>query len=196
MGFAVAQAAAEAGASVTLIAGPVSLPTPAGLERVDVESARDMLDATLARASVADIYIGAAAISDYRPEHVPEQKIKKKGDSLGLNLVKCPDVLAAVSALAHRPFSVGFAAETEKLEEHALVKLREKNLDMIIANKVGENLGFDRDDNSALVFWPGARRELGRASKLDLGREIIALIAERYAVSKPAATPLRRPKAS
>jgi phosphopantothenoylcysteine decarboxylase/phosphopantothenate--cysteine ligase len=196
MGFAVAQAAAEAGAKVTLIAGPVNLPTPAVVERVDVETAREMHDETLARAAAADIYIGAAAISDYRPEHVPGQKIKKTGDTLGLTLVKCPDVLAAVSALARRPFAVGFAAETEKLEEHALIKLREKNLDMVVANLVGENLGFDRDDNSALVLWPGGRRELGRASKQALAREIVRLVAERYAGTRSAATPLRRPRAS
>jgi phosphopantothenoylcysteine decarboxylase/phosphopantothenate--cysteine ligase len=192
MGFAVAEAAVEAGARVTLIAGPVNLPTPKGVERVDVETARQMHDATLERAADADIYIGAAAISDYRPEHAPDQKIKKKTDTLGLNLVKCPDVLAAVSALPRRPFSVGFAAETEKLEEHALAKLRAKNLDMIIANLVGEKLGFDRDDNSALVLWPGGRADLGRTSKRSLAREILGLIAERFSGSKSGATPMRR----
>jgi phosphopantothenoylcysteine decarboxylase/phosphopantothenate--cysteine ligase len=110
--------------------------------------------------------------------------------------VKCPDVLAAVSGLARRPFAVDFAAETEKLEEHALAKLQEKSLDMIIANQVGENLGFDRDDNSALVLWPGGRRALGRASKQALAREIVGLVAERYAGTKSAATLLRRPRAS
>lgn len=196
MGFAVALAAAEAGARVTLVAGPVALPTPPGVERVDVESAAQMHDATLARASGTDIYIGAAAISDYRPDHAPDQKIKKRSETLALNLVKCTDVLAAVSALPQgRPFTVGFAAETEKLEAHALEKLQKKGLDMIVANQVGTNIGFDRDDNGAVVLWPGGGREdLGHASKAELARRLVALIAARYRLR--AATPLRRTQTS
>ena len=196
MGFAVARAAAAAGARVTLIAGPVSLETPHGVERVNVETASQMHEAALARAGQADIYIGAAAISDYRPDQVPEQKIKKKSDTLALNLVKCPDVLAAVATLPGGPFTVGFAAETEKLEPHALAKLRDKHLDMIVANLVGADLGFDRDDNSALVFWDGGRQELSRTTKTELAQRIVALIAERYRASARPATPIRRPKAS
>jgi phosphopantothenoylcysteine decarboxylase/phosphopantothenate--cysteine ligase len=196
MGFAVAEAAAAAGARVTLVAGPVSLPTPAGVERVDVQTAQEIFDATLARAPAADIYVGAAAISDYRPDPVPGHKIKKKTDTLNLNLVKCPDLLAAVAALRDGPFTVGFAAETEKLEAYALGKLRDKNLDMIVANLVGTDLGFDQDDNSALVLWSGGRQELARASKATLARQIVGLIAERYRQAAGAPTPLRRPQAS
>jgi len=197
MGFAVAQAAAEAGAEVTLIAGPVNIATPPGVvERIEVESAAQMYEATLPRAAGADIYIGAAAISDYRPGHAPDQKIKKRSDTLELSLVKCADVLAAVSALKDgRPFTVGFAAETEKLEAHALEKLQKKGLDMIVANLVGANFGFDRDDNSAVVLWPGGgRQELQQTSKADLARRVVALITERYRAARP--TPIRRPIAS
>ncbi len=196
MGFAVAQAAADAGARVTLIAGPVAIATPPGVERIDVESAAGMHEATLARAAGADIYIGAAAISDYRPDRAPDQKIKKRSDSLTLNLVRCTDVLAAVSALGEgRPFTVGFAAETEKLEEHALEKLQKKQLDMIVANQVGTNLGFDRDDNGVVVLWPGGgREEFGRMPKTELARRIVALIAAHYHAR--VAIPLRHPRVS
>jgi len=194
MGFAVAEAAAEAGARVTLVAGPVNIATPAGVERVDVESAREMHDAALARAGEADVYIGAAAVSDYRPAEVPEHKIKKRSDTLDLHLVKCPDVLATVAALPGGPFTVGFAAETEKLEAHATEKLTRKNLGMIVANLVGVNLGFDRDDNSAVILWPGGRVEIGQTTKTDLARRIIAVVGERYRAARP--TPIRRPKAS
>jgi phosphopantothenoylcysteine decarboxylase/phosphopantothenate--cysteine ligase len=196
MGFAVAQAAVEAGARVTLVAGPVSICTPAGVERIDVETAAEMHAATLARAADADIYIGAAAVSDYRPEQVPPNKIKKKADTLGLNMVRCPDVLAAVAALPDGPFTVGFAAETEKLEEYALEKLKKKQLDMIVANLVGSNLGFDRDDNSAIVLWPGGREEISRTSKAELARQVVDMITQRYRATGRAPTPIRRPKAS
>jgi phosphopantothenoylcysteine decarboxylase/phosphopantothenate--cysteine ligase len=196
MGFAVAQAIAEAGARVTLIAGPVSLGTPPSVERIDVETAAQMHEAVLARAPDADIYVGAAAVSDYRPGQVPGQKIKKKADTLDLAMVKCPDVLAAVAALTDGPFTVGFAAETEKLEAHALEKLEKKRLDMIVANLVGTDLGFDRDDNSAVVLWPGGRREITRASKAEVAHRIVELIGERYRAASSAPTPIRRPKAS
>jgi phosphopantothenoylcysteine decarboxylase/phosphopantothenate--cysteine ligase len=196
MGFAVAQAAAEAGARVTLVAGPVQIATPPGVERIDVESAAEMHEATLARAMQADIYIGAAAVSDYRPEQAAGQKIKKKAATLDLHLVKCADVLAAVAALAQgRPFTVGFAAETEKLEEHALDKLQRKGLDMIVANLVGSQLGFDRDDNSAVLLWPGGREEIAQTSKLELARRIVAAIAQRLAGTAAGVTPIRRPPA-
>ncbi|QOJ32729.1 MAG: bifunctional phosphopantothenoylcysteine decarboxylase/phosphopantothenate--cysteine ligase CoaBC [Gammaproteobacteria bacterium] len=197
MGFAVAQAAAEAGARVTLVAGPVQLPTPPGVERVDVESAAEMHEATLSRAAQVDIYIGAAAVSDYRPAQSAAQKIKKKTETLDLHMVKCADVLAAVAALAQdRPFTVGFAAETEKLEEHALDKLRRKGLDMIVANLVGSQLGFDRDDNSAVLLWPGGREEIAQTSKAELARRIIASIAQRLPGAAGGVTPIRRPRLS
>lgn len=197
MGFAVAQAAVEAGAKVTLVAGPVHMATPPGVERIDVESAAEMHEAALAHAVRADIYIGAAAVSDYRPEEPAAQKIKKKAATLDLRMVKCADVLANVSALAaNRPFTVGFAAETEKLEAHALDKLERKQLDMIVANLVGANLGFDRDDNSAVILWPGGREEVPRMSKLELARRIIAVVAARHAAATGGAAPIRRPQLS
>jgi phosphopantothenoylcysteine decarboxylase/phosphopantothenate--cysteine ligase len=180
MGFAVARAAADAGADVTLIAGPVSLPTPPGVERINVETALEMFDAAMIRISEKDIYIGAAAISDYRPESVPSQKIKKHNDKFILEMAKSPDLLASIAALDVPPFTVGFAAETEKLEEHAMSKLERKKLDMIVANLVGDNLGFDRDDNAAIVMWGSGRETLPNMSKSDLSRRLIAVIAHRY----------------
>jgi phosphopantothenoylcysteine decarboxylase / phosphopantothenate---cysteine ligase len=192
MGFAVARAAAEAGAQVTLVAGPVGLATPSGVERVNVESAAAMHEAVLARAAATDIYIGAAAVSDYRPEQVPEHKIKKRSDTLALHLVRCADVLASVAALPEGPFTVGFAAETENLETYALEKLQKKRLDMIVANLVGTDLGFDRDDNSAIVFWPGGREEIARTTKCDLARHVVALVAARYRAAGNPPMPLQR----
>jgi phosphopantothenoylcysteine decarboxylase/phosphopantothenate--cysteine ligase len=180
MGFAVARAAVEAGARVILIAGPVHLPTPAGVERYDVETAEEMYRATLDRIAGADLYIGAAAISDYRPREIAVQKIKKQADTLTLEMHRSPDLLAAVARLPRRPFTVGFAAETEKLEEHARLKLTGKRLDMIVANQVGTRLGFDDDDNEAVVLWADGQQPLGRMAKGDLAREIIAVIAARY----------------
>lgn len=195
MGFAVAAAAAAAGARVTLVAGPVSLATPPGVERVNVESAAEMHAAAMERAIAADIYIGAAAVSDYRPDKVPEQKIKKHSETLQLNLIRCPDVLADVAALPDGPFTVGFAAETEKLETYALEKLQKKQLDMIVANLVGADLGFDRDDNGAVVLWAGGREEIARTSKSDLARHVVELIAARYRAAERSPTPLHRARA-
>ncbi|MDG1462277.1 MAG: bifunctional phosphopantothenoylcysteine decarboxylase/phosphopantothenate--cysteine ligase CoaBC [Gammaproteobacteria bacterium] len=180
MGFAVARAAADAGAEVTLIAGPVSLPTPPGVERVNVETALEMFDAAMCRISGKHIYIGAAAISDYRPETVPLQKIKKHNDKFVLEMAKSPDLLASIAALDSPPFTVGFAAETERLEEHAVSKLERKKLDMIVANLVGDNLGFDRDDNAATVLWASGREPLPNMSKSDLSRRLIGIIAYRF----------------
>lgn len=180
MGFAVARAAAEAGARVILVAGPVHLPTPAGIERHDVETAEEMYRETLALVAGADIYIGAAAISDYRPREIAAHKIKKKTETLTLEMTKSPDLLAAVARLPRRPFTVGFAAETEKLEEHARLKLTGKRLDLIVANLVGTRLGFDDDDNQAVVLWADGQHALGRKSKGDLAREIVTVVAQRY----------------
>ena len=196
MGFAVAQAAAAAGARVTLVAGPVSLATPRGVDRVDVETAAEMRSATLQRAAKADIYIGAAAISDYRPKHVADHKIKKKTDTLSVDMIKSPDVLAEVAALPGRPFTVGFAAETQNLEAHARAKLEGKSLDMIVANLVGEKLGFDCDQNSALVLWIDGKQSLPEMSKADLAGRLVALITNRYLAVTKAPTPLRQPTAS
>ncbi len=194
MGFALAAAAAAAGARVTLIAGPVALDTPAGVQRVDVETAAEMHAAALKHAPSADIYIGAAAISDYRPQAVQAQKIKKHDSTMQLQMVRSDDLLAAIAVLPNGPFTVGFAAETQKLEEHARGKLQNKQLDMIVANLVGDGLGFDRDDNSAVVLWHGGQRELACKPKTELAAELVELIAERYRLQQtPAATPLRRP---
>jgi phosphopantothenoylcysteine decarboxylase/phosphopantothenate--cysteine ligase len=193
MGFAVAQAAAESGATVTLIAGPVSLPTPPGVERFDVETAAQMHAATLSRTKGADIYIGAAAISDYHPVSVQDHKIKKSADTMTLDMVKSEDVLVAVSALPAGPFTVGFAAETQKLETHARAKLFGKNLNMIIANLVGADLGFDCDDNSVLVLWRGGEEKFPCMPKRTLARELVTLIAARYDEDVNAPAAMRQP---
>lgn len=193
MGFAVARAALEAGAEVTLVAGPVNLPTPAGARRVDVEAAAEMFAATMDRIADVDIYIGAAAISDYRPEPAA-QKIKKRADRLTLDMVKSPDLLATIAARSGGPFTVGFAAETERVEEYARQKLEGKRLDMIVANQVGAKLGFDEDENSVLILWRDGQEAFGRMAKCDLARCIIATVAERYAAARSTnVTPLRRP---
>ncbi|HZO23610.1 MAG TPA: bifunctional phosphopantothenoylcysteine decarboxylase/phosphopantothenate--cysteine ligase CoaBC [Steroidobacteraceae bacterium] len=184
MGFAVAQAAREAGAEVILVSGPVSLPTPAGVRRIDVESATEMLTAVLQEVEGADIFISTAAVADYRPANSAEQKIKKTSDRLDLSMERTPDVLATVAARPGRPFVVGFAAETESVEQNARGKLLKKNLDMIAANEVGHDKAFDCEDNQLVVLWRNGRRELGRASKLTLARELVALIAESYAASR------------
>jgi len=180
MGFAVAVAAAEAGADVTLVAGPVALPTPAGVRRIDVRNALQMREAVLAAADGADIYVGAAAVADFRPREVAPQKRKKRGagDTLEISLVQNPDILAEVAALPVRPFTVGFAAETEGLETHARAKLERKRLDLLAANRVGEGLGFEQTDNELLLLWPGGGREaLPRADKRVLARMLVARIA-------------------
>ncbi|HET9390437.1 MAG TPA: bifunctional phosphopantothenoylcysteine decarboxylase/phosphopantothenate--cysteine ligase CoaBC [Steroidobacteraceae bacterium] len=184
MGFAVAQAAREAGAEVILVSGPVSLPTPAGVRRIDVESATEMLTAVLQVVEQADIFISTAAVADYRPANAADQKIKKTSDRLDLCMERTPDVLATVAARPGRPFVVGFAAETESVEQNARGKLMKKNLDMIAANEVGHDKAFDCEDNQLVVLWRTGRRELGRASKLTLARELVALVAESYVASR------------
>ena len=183
MGFAVAQAAAEQGATVQLVAGPVHLPTPSGVARVDVRSARDMREAVMAHAPVSDIYIGAAAVGDFRPHEIAAHKLKKNGDSLTLTLNENPDILAGVAALKPRPFVVGFAAETQNVETYARAKLERKKLDLIAANKVGEGQGFDACENEILLISRSGAERLARADKLALARQLVARIAERYAES-------------
>lgn len=183
MGYAVAQAAREAGAEVVLVTGPVSLAAPPGVRRIAVESAAEMHAAVHAEVGDADIFIGSAAVADYTPQSVSTQKIKKRDESMRLDLVKAPDILASVAALERRPFVVGFAAETERVEEHARDKLVRKRLDLIAANQVGEGLAFDREDNALTVLWDGGRQELGSCNKLDLARRLVAHIAEQRRVS-------------
>jgi phosphopantothenoylcysteine decarboxylase / phosphopantothenate---cysteine ligase len=184
MGFAVAQAAREAGAEVVLVCGPVSLPTPTGVRRVDVESAADMLAGVLREVEGCDIFISTAAIADYRPAQPASQKIKKTSDSLDLSMERTVDVIATVAARPHRPFVVGFAAETEAVEQHARGKLLKKNLDMIAANEVGHDKAFDCEENQLVVLWRNGRQELGKASKLALARELIALIAKSFEAAR------------
>jgi len=192
MGFAVARAAAEQGAQVRLVAGPVHLPTPAGVERNDVRSARDMRAAVMQHIPQSDIFISAAAVGDYRPGETATHKIKKQGSSLTLTLNENPDILAEIGALKRRPMLVGFAAETDNLEKYARAKLARKNLDLIAANRVDNGAGFDCADNELLLFWPGGSEHLGRDDKQVIARRLIARVAERFAARKPAPSPKRR----
>jgi phosphopantothenoylcysteine decarboxylase / phosphopantothenate---cysteine ligase len=181
MGFAVAQAARAAGAEVVLVSGPVSLPTPPGVRRIDVESAADMLAAVLGELAGTHVFISTAAVADYRPASAAAQKIKKTSDTLEVVMERTPDVLATVAARPDRPFVVGFAAETESVEQNARTKLMKKNLDMIAANEVGDDKAFDCEENQLFVLARGARYELGRAGKLTLARGLVALIARELA---------------
>ncbi len=179
MGYAVAQAARDAGATVVLVSGPVGISPPSGVEFVAVESAQQMHEAVHRALADADIYVGAAAVADYQAPAVAAQKIKKSSDTMQLELVKAPDILASVAALkSGRPFVVGFAAETENIEENARAKLARKRADMIAANLVGDGLGFDCDDNSLLVLWAGGREEIASCGKSELARRLVTLIAE------------------
>lgn len=180
MGFAVAEAAVRAGARVSLIAGPVKLETPHGVERTDVRNARQMHDAVMAMAPSADIFVSVAAVADYTPQCPAEQKIKKGLPRQKIDLVSTPDIVAEVAALEPGPFTVGFAAETENLREYALEKLSRKRLDMIAANRVGQDgSGFEGDDNDLLLLSPGNEMRLGKRSKQTLARLLIKEIAAR-----------------
>jgi len=180
MGYAMAEAARDAGARVILLSGPVSLPAPAGVERVDIETADELLAATTRHVEASDIFIAAAAVADYRPKEAAEEKIKKRQASMSIDLIRSPDVLASVAQRQDPPFTVGFAAETENLREHALGKLNGKGLDMIIANEVGGGRAFGRDENAAHVFWATGDRAYPLASKRALARDLMQLIAERF----------------
>ncbi|MGB4343740.1 MAG: bifunctional phosphopantothenoylcysteine decarboxylase/phosphopantothenate--cysteine ligase CoaBC [Moraxellaceae bacterium] len=180
MGFAIAEACVEAGARVTLIAGPVSLPTPARLKRVNVVSADEMLLAAQAAAEGADVFVATAAVADYRPARVAEQKIKKSADVIALELIKNPDIVATIAARPDRPFVLGFAAETEKVIEHAREKLLRKKLDMIACNDVARaDIGFQSDDNALTVIWADGDRHLDKAGKTVIARQLVELLAER-----------------
>jgi len=181
MGYAVAQAARDAGAKVILVTGPVGIAAPTGMQVVNVETAEQMLDAVRTHVLGAHIFISAAAVSDYKAAQAAREKIKKTQDALSLSLARTPDVLATIARAANHPFLVGFAAETENVESNALDKLQSKNLDMIAANKVGDGLAFDKDDNALTVYWAGGgKQELPLVSKANLARQLIALVAERY----------------
>lgn len=186
MGFAVAAAAAAAGAQVRLVAGPVALPTPPGVARIEVESAAQMLAAVLA--DPGEIFIATAAVADYRPAQPAHEKIKKSKDSLTLALSRNDDIVATVAALPQRPFTVGFAAETEQLEAHARDKLARKGLDLVAANWVGDKAagaGFDSDDNALELFWSAGHRSLARGPKPQLAAQLLAEIVRLFGERHP-----------
>jgi phosphopantothenoylcysteine decarboxylase/phosphopantothenate--cysteine ligase len=182
MGFAIAAAAIAASATVTLIAGPVALPTPAGVaRRIDVRSALQMRDAVLDVIKDADIFIATAAVADWRVASYSDRKIKKAASGAPvLELIENPDILAEVAARSPRPFVVGFAAETNDVLENGRSKLERKKLDMLAANHVDESIGIGADDNALDVLWADGGTSLPRASKADVAKALVACIAARY----------------
>lgn len=181
MGFSIAKAAREAGAEVTLIAGPVHLTTPTGVQRIDVESAQQMFDAVMEESALCDIFIGCAAVADYRPAQTETQKIKKTdNDALTITLLPTLDIVSTVARLENKPFVVGFAAETQHVADFANQKLSDKQLDMIAANHVGQGRGFAVDDNALAVFWTEGSCALPLAPKPQLARQLMTVIIERF----------------
>jgi len=178
MGYAIARAAVEAGAQVTLISGPTGLAAPAQVERVDVTSADDMLDAVKKRVTKADMFVSVAAVADYRPSKVSEQKIKKSDSAISLELVPNTDILAYVSALPKAPFCVGFAAESEKLAEYAEAKRKRKKLPLLAANLAQNAIGAD--DNEIILFDDAGAHPLPRAPKEVVARQLVEHIAKLY----------------
>lgn len=179
MGYALAQAAVEAGAQTVLISGPTQLAVPERLEFVAVNTAEEMLAASLQHTHACDLFIAAAAVADYRPLQVATQKMKKTGDDcITIELVKNPDIVATIAALPNKPFTVGFAAESENLITYAQEKLARKKLDLIIANNISDNaIGFNSDDNAVTLIDQQEQQEIAQRSKQQLARELIAIIA-------------------
>ncbi len=189
MGFAIASAAARLGADVTLVAGPVALETPQNVQRLNVESAQEMHDAVHAGVDNVDIFIAAAAVSDYRAANIADRKIKKTDDTMSIALTRNPDILKSVGALETPPFTVGFAAETNDVTRNARKKLEAKKLNMICANAVGDSadgqpLGFDADDNELVILGSDEEVPIKRASKRVVARELMRVVAARYAASQ------------
>ncbi len=182
MGYAIAKAAQAMGAQVTLVSGPVSLATPSNVNRIDVVSAKQMHQQTLAQAPTHDIFIACAAVADYRPSDVANQKIKKNDDDMTVTMVKNPDILADVAALTKaRPFCVGFAAETQDVETYARGKLQRKKLDLIAANNVSvAGQGFNSDDNALTLYWNNGKLDLPLASKEMLAKQLVVEILKHY----------------
>ena len=179
MGYALAQAAVDAGARTTLVSGPVTIPSPEHVNCIDVTSAREMLDQCLEQLPDCDVFIACAAVADYRPAEIQQQKIKKGAEQLTLELVRNPDIVAAVAASEPRPFTVGFAAETNDVLAYARDKMSRKGLDMIVANDVSDrSIGFNSDHNAATVLWPDGEKLLERDGKDNIARQIVHLIAE------------------
>lgn len=179
MGFALARAAIEAGAKVTLIAGPVSLATPDGVTRIDVETASQMHQAVHHHVTQCDIFIATAAVADYKPGLQAVNKIKKTADEMQLKLVRTHDILSSVATLSSAPYTVGFAAETDNVLDYARAKMERKKLDIIVANSVGPTKGFDQDDNEVDVLWSQGHIHLEQTSKTLLAQKLIKIIAER-----------------
>lgn len=179
MGYAIAAAAAQAGAEVVLVSGPTALATPPGVHRIDVRTAADMLVAVEAEAGTADIFIATAAVADYAPRTTAAQKIRKSADRLTLELVRNPDILATLAARKPRPFCVGFAAETENVIANARAKLKAKTLDLICANRVGDEYAFGRDDNALVAITENDEQDLGYGPKRVLAARLIELIGTR-----------------
>lgn len=184
MGYAIAEAARDAGAEVTLISGPVNLPTPERVTRIDVVSAQDMYAASMNALIQTDIFIATAAVADFRVENSHNQKIKKQHNSSGamtLTLVENPDIVAAVAKHSPKPFTVGFAAETQDVENYARQKIQRKGLDMIVANDVSRtDIGFNSDQNAVTVIWPEGQQPLELASKAQIARDLVTLISAHY----------------
>lgn len=183
MGYAVAAAAREAGAAVTLVSGPVTLTAPAGVSVVRVESAREMLEAVLQQVGDCDIFIAAAAVADYQPVEIAPRKLKKQPADWALTLQPAPDILAVVAGLQPQPFCVGFAAETEDLEQNAQRKRLAKGISMVAANQVGGGQGFDADENALLLVWDGGQLQLEKDTKNRLARQLIEQVAGHYKTS-------------
>ena len=180
MGYALASAFNAAGCNVKIISGPSSLPFPDACDVVKIETAQEMYHEVHKSLKGIDIFVSAAAVSDYTSEKVDEQKIKKNDEKMSLRLIKSPDILSTVTSLRSHPFCVGFAAETDNIEVYAKEKLIKKELDMIIANKVGSNLGFDSDENSVLVLWNGGSKRFKKQLKISLAKQLVQLISKRY----------------
>ena len=180
MGFSLAEACIEAGAQVTLISGPVHIATPDRVQQIKVISALEMLAASQEAVALGcDIFIATAAVADYRPANIAEQKIKKVGDVISIELVKNPDIVATIAQLPNKPFMLGFAAETERVEDYARAKLHAKKLDMIACNDVSRtDIGFQSDDNAMTVFWHNGMKHLEKAPKAHIARTLVALCAK------------------
>ncbi|QYJ89658.1 bifunctional phosphopantothenoylcysteine decarboxylase/phosphopantothenate--cysteine ligase CoaBC [Shewanella halotolerans] len=179
MGFALARAAAEMGAKVTLVSGPVNIETPMNVNRLNVASTQEMLDAVMQQVHHSDIFIGCAAVCDYRTADIADEKIKKSATEMSLALVRNPDILATVAAHEVRPFTVGFAAETQDVDHYAKDKLTRKKLDMIAANDVSDPaIGFNSDSNALKVFWQGGEHALPATDKYTLAKQLLTLIAQ------------------
>ena len=182
MGYALARAAREAGAEVTLVSGPTALPTPLGVHRVNVQTAQQMFDVVMSRVATQDVFIAVAAVADWRVTHVSEQKLKKSADAAPLiTFEQNPDILAAVAALSEKPYCVGFAAESEELLKHGKAKRKRKGIPLLVGNIGHETFGLD--DNELILFDAGGQIHLPRASKQSLARRLIAEISQRIAIA-------------